>query len=124
MKRALAFLSLFSSISTLFCCALPAFFVLLGFGATFAGLVGAFPQLIWLSEHKLWTFGLGGFFLIAFGIIRFAAAHSQVNTECPPERALNEACAQTKDWSGSIFQISLTLYIVGAFFAFIAQRVF
>ena len=47
-------LSLFASAGTLVCCALPALFVTLGAGAALAGLVGEFPQLVWLSTYKLY----------------------------------------------------------------------
>ena len=47
------FFSLFASSSTLICCALPAVFVLLGAGASFASLLSVFPFLIILSQYKL-----------------------------------------------------------------------
>ena len=51
--RTSAWLSLFTSSSTLLCCALPATLVALGAGATLSSLVTAVPQLVWLSEHKI-----------------------------------------------------------------------
>ena len=48
------FFSLFASTSTLICCALPAIFVAIGAGATFASLVSSFPFLITLSKYKLY----------------------------------------------------------------------
>ena len=44
--KSVNFLSLFASSSTLICCALPAMFVALGAGASFAALVTNFPFLI------------------------------------------------------------------------------
>ena len=38
--------SLFTSFSTLICCALPALLVSIGAGATLAGIISNFPQLI------------------------------------------------------------------------------
>jgi len=64
VKGLLAFLSLFTSLGTLLCCALPALFVAIGMGAAFAGLVGAVPQIVWLSEKKLWLFGIGALCLL------------------------------------------------------------
>ena len=116
MKRTLAFLSLFTSASTLVCCALPALFVVLGFGAAFAGIVGAVPGLIWLSENKLWLFFVGGVLLVAGGVLQWKA-----RTEaCPIDPALGEACATTRDWSKIMYQFSVGTYLVGAFFAFLA----
>jgi hypothetical protein len=40
----LGLLTLLASTSTLICCALPALFVALGAGATFASMVNAFPS--------------------------------------------------------------------------------
>ena len=123
MNRTLAFLSLFTSLSTLFCCALPSLFVLLGFGSAFAGLVTNFPRLIWLSENKLWIFGIGGLFLLAVAVMRKFALSSTQKIDCPPDKALNEACSTARDWTGVVFVISTGFYLLGAFFAFIAQRI-
>ena len=43
---ALSYLSLFTSLSTLLCCALPSLFVLLGLGATVASLLSQAPWLV------------------------------------------------------------------------------
>ena len=48
------FFSLFASSSTLICCALPAVFVALGAGASFASLITIFPFLIVLSQYKIY----------------------------------------------------------------------
>ena len=56
----LNYFSLFSSFSTLICCALPSVLVLLGMGTTVASLLSAAPWLVSLSRHKIWTFGIAG----------------------------------------------------------------
>src|SRR5580698_8272829 len=56
----LNYLSLFSSFSTLICCALPSVLVLLGMGTTVASLLSAAPWLVGLSRHKIWTFSIAG----------------------------------------------------------------
>jgi hypothetical protein len=53
-------LTILSSFSTLFCCALPALLVSLGAGAALASVVSAVPQLVWLSEHKVPLFAFAG----------------------------------------------------------------
>ena len=53
-EKAANFFALFASSSTLVCCALPAIFVGLGAGASFASLVSTFPFLITLSQYKLY----------------------------------------------------------------------
>jgi hypothetical protein len=115
VKRLVSFLGLFTSISTLLCCALPALFVVLGFGAAFAGLVGNVPQLIWVSEHKLWFFGLGAGLLLTGGLLQWQSRQMV----CPIDPKLGEACRTTRDWSFWVYAISVGLYLVGAGFAFI-----
>jgi mercuric ion transport protein len=56
----LGYLSLFTSLGTLLCCALPALLVLIGLGATVASVVSSAPWLITLSRHKNWTFTVAG----------------------------------------------------------------
>ena len=69
-KRAalLNYFSLFSSFSTLICCALPSVLVLLGMGTTVASLLSAAPWLVNLSRHKMWTFSIAGV-LIAMSFV-------------------------------------------------------
>lgn len=117
MKRILSFLTLFTSVSTLVCCALPALFVVLGFGAAFAGIVGTFPQLIWISEHKVFVFGLGAIFLALGGVLQWRARQAA----CPVDAKLGEACQTTRDWSFWVYIIAVLLYLVGAGFAFVPQ---
>lgn len=56
----LNYFSLFSSFSTLICCALPSVLVLLGMGTAVASLLSAAPWLVSLSRHKVWTFSIAG----------------------------------------------------------------
>ena len=44
-------LSLFSSVGTLLCCALPALLVTLGMGAALAGFVSAVPWITAISDY-------------------------------------------------------------------------
>lgn len=120
MRRSLAFLSLFTSVGTLVCCALPALFVVLGFGAAFAGFIGNVPQLIWLSENKLWIFAVGAVLIFAGGVLQWRAK----KLSCPIDSELGNACATTRDWSRVTYLASVTIYLIGAFFAFIAPKIF
>ena len=115
LKRTVSFLTLFTSVSTLLCCALPALFVVLGMGAAFAGLVGAVPQLIWISEHKALFFVFGGVMLALGGVLQWRAR----SLACPIDPKLAEACTTTRDWSKWIYFGSLALYLIGAFFAYV-----
>lgn len=64
----LNYFSLFTSFSTLICCALPSVLVLLGMGATVASLLSAAPWLVSLSRHKIWIFSIAGL-LIAMSFV-------------------------------------------------------
>ena len=118
MKKLVAFLSLFTSLGTIVCCALPALFVVLGMGAAFAGLVGSFPQLIWLSEHKVFVFGAGAALLTIGGLLQWQSRA----VSCPVDSKLREACASTRDWSRITYFVAVTLYSIGFIFAFVAPK--
>ena len=114
MRHFLAFLSLFTSVGTLFCCAIPALFVLLGAGASFASLTNSVPQLIWIGMHKEWVFALGGIFL-TLGIV--------LPIVYPPPIVCDldgNPCETTRSWSQPILYGSIFLYVIGVFFAYIA----
>ena len=79
MKRLASVAALLGSVTTIFCCFLPALFVTLGAGAAFASLLGTFPQLVWLSEHKSVVFGGGALLLLVAGVLQWRARY----TACP-----------------------------------------
>ena len=119
MKKILSFTTLFLSLSTLICCALPALFVTLGAGAAFASLLGVFPQLIWFSEHKGIVFFVAGILLFANLAMRIF-----VPPRCPADPKLAAECARAQRVSGVILKVSLLAYLTGGFFAFIAPVLF
>lgn len=108
-------LSLFASSSTLICCALPALLVALGAGAALSGLVGAFPQIVWLSEHKVGLFTFAGLMLAASGGLQWFDR----NAPCPIDPALRDACLRTRKMSLRVYWVSVGIYFVGGFFAFV-----
>src|SRR5690348_16999631 len=65
----LGYLSLFTSLGTLLCCALPSLLVLLGLGATVASVLSDVPWLVRLSQHKAWVFTTAGV-LITLALIQ------------------------------------------------------
>jgi len=117
MKRFISFLTLFTSVGTLVCCALPALFLVLGMGAAFAGIIGNVPQLIWFSENKILVFSIGAILLTTGGILQQRAK----NLVCPIDPKLGVACKTTRDWSFWAYVISVGIYIIGAGFAFLPQ---
>ena len=109
-------LSLFASSSTLICCALPALLVALGAGAVLSSLVAVFPQLVWVSEHKEVVFVLAGLMLSASGVLQWRNRHAP----CPIDPVLRDACLRTRTWSARVYGVSVLLYLVGGWFAFVA----
>jgi hypothetical protein len=115
-ERLLAGASLLTSASTLVCCALPALFVTLGAGATLAGLVTAFPRLVWFTEQKKCVFAIAALLLAAGGWMQWRARHAP----CPAEPGAARACLRLRRAGIIIYAVSLGLYATGFFFAFIA----
>ena len=116
MKRLSSVIALLGSSATLVCCVIPVVFVMLGFGATFAGIIGTFPQLTWLSEHKPVVFGLAALLL---GISAYFQWKNRY-TACPIDAKLAEGCKTARGWSFWVFAISIGLYVVGFAFVFVA----
>jgi len=113
------FLALFTSAGTLICCALPALMVSLGMGATLAGLMTEFPQLVWLSQHKAGVFGLAGLMIVLAGIMMWRARH----LPCPADPKQARACNRLRIISWWIYGFALLSFVTGFFFAFIAPYI-
>jgi len=119
MKKFLSVAALFSSFTTIFCCFLPALFVTLGAGASFATLISAVPQLIWFSEHKGIVFLGGAFLLLISGFFQWRARYAS----CPIDPKLAEGCTTARNWSRGIFLLAVSFYSLGALFAFVIPYV-
>ena len=115
-SRHMSALSLFTSFSTLICCALPALLVAVGAGAALAGLVSNVPQLVWISEHKGLVFGVAGAMLLLAGGMQWRAR----NAPCPADPQLAETCRRTRRNSLRVYLLSLAIFAIGAWFAFAA----
>ncbi|MDW3095465.1 MAG: hypothetical protein R8G33_07330 [Gammaproteobacteria bacterium] len=113
-------ITLFSSIGTLVCCALPALFVTLGMGAALAGLVSTAPWLVAISEYKVFVFVVAGLLLLASASLQWKAR----NQPCPLDLKQAEACSKLRKISWIILVISILIYLVGFFFAFLAAKLF
>ncbi|HKQ30520.1 MAG TPA: hypothetical protein VJS66_04470 [Burkholderiales bacterium] len=109
-------LSIFTSTSTLVCCALPALLVGLGAGTALISLTGAFPQLIWLSENKVGLFVVAGLMLAVAGVFQ----RYTTRLPCPADPTLAQACIRQRRISRATYVISCVIYSIGGFFAFIA----
>ena len=107
--------TLLASTATLVCCVLPAVLVSLGAGAVLVGLVSAFPQLVWLSEHKVGVFAVAGTLLAASGIMIWRAR----GLPCPIEPRAARSCVRLRRISAVLYGISLISFAAGALFAFV-----
>src|SRR2546423_10097748 len=105
-------LTLFSSLGTLLCCALPALLVSLGAGAVMASLVSAVPQVVWLSEHKVGLFVFAGLMLLLSG----ANSYRSRNAPCPTDPVEMKSCLRLRRWSLAILYVSSLIYAIGFFF--------
>ncbi len=110
-----AFGTLLASSATLVCCVLPAVLVSLGAGAALVGLVSAFPQLVWLSEHKGWVFGIAGALLAASGGMLWHARR----LPCPVDPGAARSCMRLRRISAILYWVALGSFLVGATFAFV-----
>lgn len=119
-KKVISFFSLFTSMGTLLCCALPAFLVSLGLGAVMAGLSSNVPGLIWVSERKVSVFIFAGIMLATNGFILWRNR----NEPCPIDPALRDACITGRKISRNIYFGSLIIFLIGFFFSYIAPKIF
>ena len=110
----MAFGTLLASSATLVCCVLPAVLVSLGAGAALVGLVSAFPQLVWLSEHKGWVFGIAGVLLAASGAMLWHARR----LPCPVDPAAARSCMRLRRISHTLYFVAVGCCLLGALFAF------
>jgi hypothetical protein len=113
----LAFLSLFTSIGTLLCCALPSLFVLLGLGATVASVLSAAPFLVSLSHHKPWVFGSAAILISAGFLYAYRWAPRRRGDSCAATE--QSACGRAQRVSRVVLWISSALFAVGVFFAYL-----
>lgn len=114
-----AFGTLLASTTTLLCCVLPAVMVSLGAGAALVGLVSAFPQLVWLSEHKLLLFSVAGVLLAFSGAMLWHARR----LPCPIDPVAARSCTRLRRIGAVLYFVSLIAYAIGATFAFVLPEI-
>jgi mercuric ion transport protein len=115
----LSYFSLFTSLGTLLCCALPSLLVLLGLGATVATVLASVPWLVTLSHHKVWVFTVAGV-LITLNFIQTYAVGPRLrstNESCSPENP--EACDTATRVSKAVLWIAAAIYALGFFVAYV-----
>jgi mercuric ion transport protein len=114
----LNYFSLFSSFSTLICCALPSVLVLLGMGTTVASLLSAAPWLVSLSRHKIWTFSIAGVLIAMSFVMTYAIAPRLRKGEvCDADNPTT--CAEVSRISQVILWGSAVIWSCGFFVAYL-----
>lgn len=117
-ENLISFFSLLASSSTLFCCALPAIFVMFGVGASFASFVSIFPFLITLSFYKI-ELTLMAFILMGIaGFFNYKASFAS----CPIDPELKKKCMLLRRKSKLVFYISSGILLTATFFTYILPQ--
>jgi len=114
-EASLTWLVLFTTTGTLVCCALPLILVMLGMGAVVVSVVSSFPILITLSLHKPWVFAISGILIVISAYTMY-----RPNRSCPSDPELGRLCRNSQRWNLHIFWLSVILWSVGFFTAFLA----
>jgi len=115
----LNYLSLFTSLGTLLCCALPSLLVLFGLGATVASVLSEAPWLVTLSHHKHWVFLVAGVMISGNFVYLYAIAPKLQarNGACDPNDPA--ACRTASRFSRVVLWCSAAVYLVGCFTAYL-----
>lgn len=106
-----SYLSLFTSVGTLLCCALPSLLVLLGLGATVASALSLLPFLVTLSHHKKWVFVVSGILISLSFVQMYLISPRSKNSACPPDDP--GACDRATKASEVLLWVSALIYAVG-----------
>jgi mercuric ion transport protein len=112
----LNYFSLFTSLSTLLCCAVPSLLVLFGLGASVASMLSFMPWLVTLSRHKQWTFAISGI-LIALSFVNMYYISPRIRSKgCSPDDP--SACEEASKLSNILLWVSAAIYAIGIFVAY------
>ena len=108
----MSYFSLFTSLGTLLCCALPSLLVLLGLGASVASMLSFMPWLVTLSRHKAWVFAISGLLImLSFAQIYVIAPRLKSKAEvCPPD---DVACSRATRMGKVVLWIAAVIYVIG-----------
>jgi hypothetical protein len=116
---ALSYLSLFTSLGTLLCCALPSLLVLLGFGATVASVLSQVPWLVAMSHHKHWVFIVAGALIAGSFVYTYAIGPKlqRRSGACDPNDPA--PCQTATRFTRIVLWFSALLYTIGCFAAYV-----
>ena len=115
-ERILSVFGLFTTVSTLICCALPALLVTLGMGAVVISAVSAFPWLIPLTRNKEWLFLCVG---LLISVNFFLVYRPRKQLACDVQSG-GDGCKVARDWNRTVLWLSAGIYALGLFMAYLA----
>ena len=113
----LSYFSLFTSLSTLLCCALPSLLVLFGLGASVASMLSFFPGLTALSRHKVVTFSISGVPMACSFLHTYYVLPGLRTEKCLPDSP--NVCVEASKLSRILLWVSAAIYTVGFLVAFV-----
>lgn len=114
-QQGVTWLALFTSMSTLLCCALPIVLVSLGLGTTYAALTNSAPWLVTLGEYKAITFTIAGILIAGSIWLSFRPGRS-----CPTDPQLASHCGRIQKWNKRLLILAATAWCIGFFAAYLA----
>lgn len=114
----LNYFSLFTSLSTLLCCALPSVLVLLGMGSAVASVLSAAPWLVSLSRHKIWIFSIAGTLIAGSFVVTYLIA-PRLRQEDACDAGDPSTCNQVSKVSRMILWFAAMVWCSGFFVAYL-----
>lgn len=116
-SSALNYFSLFTSVSTLLCCALPSLLVLFGLGASVASMLSFMPWLATLSHYKRWAFSVSGILIaLSFANMYYVVPSLNRSEACDIDGP--SACRDASKLSKVLLWLSAAIYGAGFFVAY------
>ena len=110
----LSFSGLFTSLSTIMCCALPIILVTFGMGSVFASITTIFPFINWVAEKSIYFFFISLISLLTAGYFIFIKPQS-----CPADKNMAKICYKSKKLNKIIWYLSVIILGVSFFFKYI-----
>jgi len=114
-QQRVTILALFTSMSTLLCCALPIVLVSLGLGTTYAALTDSVPLIVSLAKYKAITFTVAGFLIGGSIWLSYRPGRS-----CPTEPQLGAQCSRIDKWNKRLLILAALAWCGGFFAAYLA----
>ncbi len=117
--RKWGWLVLFTSSTTLVCCALPILLVSLGLGAASASLFASVPFLVTLAQYKTWVFAASGIVLAVTAWLLYRPGRV-----CPADPELADQCNKAHRWNLRFFWAASLMWLVGFAAAYLVLPVY